>query len=175
MSGNKRKNRSGSQPRIVYYVRWSLSISIEISDGAFQDYYECERQKQEDMFRYQSEEQDSGVSSNAYGDINEANKAAKEKFEEVQKKYLDKYLGTQKYNPETEDSGDDEEDYDDVLSVSDFRFHQDTRGEMCWNWDFYTYDSYENILIHGGHVHLTPIRVIEHDGIVYKESDTNIL
>lgn len=170
MSGKRKIDRTEPQLMIVYYVRWSLDISIEFSEDAFADCYGSERQETEDMFREESEARNSGSSSNVYGDIKKANKAATKKFEILAKKYLNDYkvIG----ETESDSSVEDEDNNEDVNIVT---LSHDNGGGKCWEWDFKARDGYENELFHSGSVCLTPIRIIEHDGVVYKESDMNIL
>ena len=49
MSGKRKIDRTEPQLMIVYYVRWSLDVSIEFSEDAFADCYGSERQETEDM------------------------------------------------------------------------------------------------------------------------------
>mmetsp|Transcript_11918 Transcript_11918/g.13630 ORF Transcript_11918/g.13630 Transcript_11918/m.13630 type:complete len:170 (+) Transcript_11918:112-621(+) len=169
MSGKRKIDRTEPHPRIVYTVTWNLKISIEFSEGAFDDCYGSERQEQEDIYR-ESEVCTRGSSSNAYGDLSKANKAATERFEILAKKYLKDY----KVISETEnDSGAEDEDNDEDANI--VTLTHDNAGCKSWKWFFDTHDGYENDLFYRGSVSLTPIRIMEHDGVVYKEYDMDIL
>merc|ERR1740124_224001 len=130
-------------PRVVYMVKWTLDISIEFDDHAFDDCYGEEQQDQEDEFR-KAEENIQGVSSDAYGDIHKANIAAKKKFEELGREYLPPYKVVND-SADTHTSGESDNDVDEeeekIVTLS-----EDDNKKKCWKWTFEGSCPYDNIL-----------------------------
>mmetsp|Transcript_53033 Transcript_53033/g.57565 ORF Transcript_53033/g.57565 Transcript_53033/m.57565 type:complete len:130 (+) Transcript_53033:166-555(+) len=126
----------------------------------------------------QADEDIKGVSSNAYGDIRKANKVAEVKFEELAEEYLGEYKVVndtgEHYSAKKDEDNNEEEYYGNIVTLS----HDKDDEKKCWSWKFVDSgpEEYYANFKHKGTVFVEPIRVIEHDGIFYKQStDINIL